>query len=167
MPAEATHLFISVGGNDALRYGSILLDRAPTIVAALDQLAAMKEEFSRNYRQMLETVLAVQKPTALCTIYDACPMEGIWQQLIAAALPIFNDCITRAAVEFGLPAIDLRLICQAKSDYASCSPIEPSVTGGEKIDRCLVAVAQQHNFAARRAIFYGNSSDFYTDRDPA
>ena len=48
---------------------------------------------------------------------------------------MLNDTILRVAFEHGLPAIDLRLICSERADYAN--PIEPSVHGGAKISRAI------------------------------
>jgi len=53
---------------------------------------------------------------------------------------VFNDVITRAAFSRGLALIDLRLICDEDSDYAN--PIEPSVQGGAKMARAILAYAQ-------------------------
>jgi hypothetical protein len=79
---------------------------------------------------MLQTVLSVGLPTALCTIYDT-PTTAPNQRIIRTALAVFNDIITRAAFSEGLPLIDLRLICNEDEDYAN--PIEPSAKGGAKM----------------------------------
>src|ERR1039458_1563875 len=57
-PADASHLVISVGGNDALGQGSVLDRRAGTVSDALVTLARTREEFRREYRQMLDAVCA-------------------------------------------------------------------------------------------------------------
>jgi hypothetical protein len=46
--------------------------------------------------------------------------------------------ISRTAFEIGATLIDLRLICDEKSDYATVSPIEPSTAWGGKIARAIV-----------------------------
>jgi hypothetical protein len=65
-----------------------------------------------------------------------------------AALSTFNDVITRAAFEAGLPLLDLRLICDEDSDYAN--PIEPSEAGGAKIARAIVRLVSEHDFRRGR-----------------
>ena len=65
-----------------------------------------------------------------------------------AALATFNDVITRAAFEAGLPLIDLRLVCDEDADYAN--PIEPSVAGGAKIAGAIVRLLSEHDFGKRR-----------------
>ena len=155
LPKDASHLFISVGGNDALRYGSILRQESQSAAKMLDAIATMKAEFYHNYQQMLQAVLLLDKPTVLCTIYDQCPLADPGMRLLAfTALSMFNDCIIRQAVQAGLPLIDLRVICNEVTDYSPISPIEPSMTGGQKIARAIVTVMSDHNFSQRRTVVY-------------
>ncbi|MDY7013858.1 MAG: SGNH/GDSL hydrolase family protein, partial [Cyanobacteriota bacterium] len=113
VPKDATHLFVSVGGNDTLRYATQLLASTQPATQMLEAIATMKAEFDRNYRQMLEAILSLDKPTVLCTIYDRCPFSDPVMGLLAfTALSVFNDCITRQAFEAGLPLIDLRVTCR-------------------------------------------------------
>ena len=65
------------------------------------------------------------------------------------AVPVLNDCITRAAFARGLPLVDLRLICDQDEDYAN--PIEPSVRGGEKIAAAIAALVTDHGGARQRS----------------
>lgn len=155
LPVDATHLFISVGGNDALRYATLLQNAATSLPVALQQIASMKTEFNQRYQEMLQTVLDLNKPTIVCTIYDQCPTPNPGLQLLAfTALSMFNDCITRQAIQLGLPLIDLRVICNEASDYSSLSPIEPSTTGGQKIARCIATVLRQHDFSIPHTVCY-------------
>lgn len=80
-PADASHLVISVGGNDALGQGNVLDRRAGTVSDALVALAQTRAKFRHEYRQMLETVCARGKATVVCTIYDRCPLgtSGAYQ----------------------------------------------------------------------------------------
>lgn len=130
IPADATHLVVSVGGNDALGESHLLGSPARTVGEALMMLLDAQQRFAGNYAYMLEGVLSRQLPTALCTIYDT-PTWAPNQRIIKAALALFNDVITRAAFGNALPLIDLRLICSDDDDYAN--PIEPSTKGGEKM----------------------------------
>lgn len=137
LPADATHLVVSVGGNDALGHAAVLMERARSVADAVDQLATVQDRFRHDYLRMVEAVLARGLPTALCTIYDANYPEP-QRRLVMAGLALFNDVITRAAFAHGLPVIDLRLICSEPSDYAN--PIEPSAQGGEKIAAAIAAL---------------------------
>lgn len=155
LPRDASHLFISIGGNDALRYGAMLRQAAQTAWKMLAAIAKMKAEFEHNYQQMLAAVLSLQKPTVLCTIYDQCPLLDPELHLLAfTALSIFNDCIIRQAVQASLPLIDLRVICNEATDYSPISPIEPSMSGGDKIARAIVSVISKHNFSEPRTVIY-------------
>ena len=53
------------------------------------------------------------------------------------ALCAGNDVILRTALRRSLPVIELREVCTTPSDFAN--PIAPSVEGGAKIDRAIVA----------------------------
>jgi hypothetical protein len=55
-------------------------------------------------------------------------------------LCLFNDVILREAFRVGVSVLDLRLICNEKTDYAATSPIEPSAAGGGKIARAVSRV---------------------------
>ncbi len=155
LPDDATHLFISVGGNDALHYATRLQNTGLSFPAALQQIAAMKTDFLERYSKMLTVVSSVNKPITLCTIYDQCPIEALELRLLAyTVLSMFNDCITRQAIDQGLPLIDLRVICHEASDYAEVSPIEPSTTGGQKIAHCITTVVNQHDFSVPRSVCY-------------
>ncbi|HWH17127.1 MAG TPA: SGNH/GDSL hydrolase family protein [Allosphingosinicella sp.] len=130
LPADASHLIVSVGGNDALGASHLLGEEAGSVGEAVALLAEVQLDFAADYQKMLSAILARRLPTALCTIYDT-PRSSPNQPIIRTALAIFNDVITRAAFANGLGLIDLRLICDEDSDYAN--PIEPSVQGGAKI----------------------------------
>ena len=134
VPADTSRLVISVGGNDALGHASILSESARSVADAVGRLAEAQAHFARSYDEMLEAVLTLGIPTAVCTIYDANYPEP-QRRLVVTALSLFNDVITRAAFARGLPLIDLRLICSEPADYANA--IEPSARGGEKIARVI------------------------------
>ncbi len=147
VPADATHLVISIGGNDALMSSGLLQDRVGTVGAALALLAESLGAFRTNYAAMLRNILALGKPTAVCTIYDAIPTLGDAER---AALAGFNDVISRAAAVAGIPLIDLRVICNQPDDYSPLSPIEPSVVGGAKIADAICRMLAGHDFTAGR-----------------
>jgi hypothetical protein len=152
IPSSATHLIVSVGGNDGLSRASILQQPVASVVAAVEQLAALRAEFERNYRHMLDALLAVGKPLSVCTVYDPCFPEPLMQLLTKTALNLFNDCILREAIARGLPVLDLRLVCTEHRDYAN--PIEPGVPGGQKIAAAIVDLIRCHDFSSRRTVVY-------------
>ena len=134
LPGDATHLAVSVGGNDALGFAHLLQERSASVAESLILLGDAQDQFEADYRSMINAVATVGLPTAVCTIYDTPPSEP-GQRVIKTALALFNDRITRAAFARGISVIDLRLICDEDDDYAN--PIEPSAHGGRKIARAV------------------------------
>jgi hypothetical protein len=151
LPADATHLVVSAGGNDALGESSILSEAACTVGEALSLIHEVRTRFRHSYRAMLQALSAVGKPTAVCTVYNAIPGLGPAEQ---AALGGFNEVILCEAFLAGLPVIDLRLVCDRPSDYSHVSPIEPSVVGGAKIARVIAEIVTTHDFGHRRSMIY-------------
>ncbi len=149
LPPDATHLMVSVGGNDALRQQDIIDLRVASVAEALLRLAEVRVEFARDYRAMLDAVLGRGLPTAVCTIYDPRFPDPVRQRVAVAALAVFNDIIIREAFGRGLPLVDLRLVCSDDADYAN--PIEPSARGGAKIASTITEVVLRHDFARHRS----------------
>ena len=148
LPPQATHLILSVGGNDALRKAGILGARAQSAAEVLDWLASASEEFQNNYHRLLLAVLALNLHTAVCTIYYPRLPERRVQRLAVTALTVFNDVIIRESFMAGVPLLDLRLICDRDEDYAN--PIEPSEEGGGKIATAVVRLLRGHEFEKGR-----------------
>jgi hypothetical protein len=152
LPADATYLVVSIGGNDALSHISVLEDTANSIASALNRLADIIDGFRRDYSGMLDAVTRFRLPTAVCTIYEPRFPDARLQRLGVTALSLFNDCIIREAFARGLPLLDLRLICDRDEDYAN--PIEPSVKGGDKIAAAIVRAVADSDFSkARTEVF--------------
>jgi hypothetical protein len=151
LPADATHLFVSAGGNDALGEIGILREPASTVGEALGLIQEVRTRFGHSYRAMLKALSAVGKPAAVCTVYDSIPGLGPAEQ---TALACFNEVILREAFSAGLPVIDLRLVCDRQTDYSPISPIEPSVAGGAKIVRVIAEIATTHDFGTCRSTVY-------------
>jgi lysophospholipase L1-like esterase len=147
MPADATHLIVSAGGNDALGHIDFLGAPAGTVAEALLGLAEIAAGFEREYHGMLTEVLARGLPTAICTIYYPRFPDATLQKIAVTALTVFNDCIIRAAFTHGIALLDLRFVCTEEGDYAD--PIEPSAQGGEKI-AASIAEMLEHGFASGR-----------------
>lgn len=151
LPADATHLAVSAGGNNALIASDILAQPAQSVSAVLHEIASIQAEFRAEYREMLGAVLDRRLPTLVCTIYDAIP--GLEDDALAA-LTLFNDVILREAIVAGLPVLDLRLLCDKPSDYSPLSPIEPSHLGGRKIAEAMARIITTHDFSRRDTVIY-------------
>jgi hypothetical protein len=135
VPDDATHLVISVGGNDALGQSGILEARAGSVAEVLHRLAAIQDQFRGGYAAMLDKVLERRLPLAVCTVYDPRYPDPVRRRLSTLALGVVNDAIIREAFSRNLPLFDLRLICADDADFAN--PIEPSARGGQKIANAI------------------------------
>lgn len=135
LPPGATHLVVSMGGNDALFRSDLLTTRVASSAEAFAQLADALEAFEASYRAALERLLATGLPLTLCTVYNGAFDDPHYQRIAQTALATFNDVIVRIALAHGLDVIELRLVCNERADFAN--PIEPSVQGGGKIARAL------------------------------
>lgn len=152
MPADATHLIVSAGGNDALQHEPVLREWALSVAGVLDKLAKIRSNFRKDYAAMLDGVMARKLPTAVCTIYEARYDDPATRTIAATGLSVFNDVILREAFARGLPVIDLRIMFNDDSDYAN--DIEPSVKGGEKIAQAIATLLTTHAFTRRRSEIY-------------
>lgn len=148
LPNDATHLFVSVGGNNAILNADVLQMNVSSSAEVFDRLGDLASTFEFQYREMLQAVLSLNKPTTVCTIYYPRIPEAFAQKISVAALATFNDVIIRQGFLAGVPLIDLRLICNEDSDYAN--EIEPSEAGGGKIAKTILRVVNEHNFDERQ-----------------
>ena len=168
IPNDTTHLFISIGGNDALMHIDAFKESVSTIGEALDSLNERVQEFEQDYIKMLTNVLKHRLKTTVCTIYNPhfehSSLDRIiymlpensdlkkLQQRSTTALPLFNNIIFQEAFNFGLPVMDLRLIFDSDEDYAN--PIEPSVVGGMKMAKIIKEISDNHNFSMKNSVVY-------------
>ena len=130
IPGDASHLVVSIGGNDALHNIDLLSLRAASSDEVLRVFARRLATFEDAYQDALAPVIALGLPVVVCTIYNGA-LDTDTAEVARIALALFNDVIIRVAVDRRLAVIELRSICVERSDYAN--PIEPSVQGGAKI----------------------------------
>ena len=135
---DATHLVLSVGGNDALMASGLLDEPVYSSADALRLIGASVREFEARYRAAVAACLAKGMPLAVCTIYHGDFPDPDFRERAVVALTAFNDAIVRTACTHGLDVIDLRAVCDQPQDYAN--PIEPSSIGGAKIARAIARV---------------------------
>lgn len=152
-PLDATHLIISVGGNNAIMNADVLGLKVNSSAEVFNNLSNRISTFEYHYHEMLKMVLSRNLPTAVCTIYYPNSPEPSFQKLAVAALSSFNDVIIRQAILHNLPFLDLRLICNEKDDYAN--EIEPSSKGGRKIAKKILELVSTHDFSSQKTqVFY-------------
>lgn len=150
VPGHATHLVLSVGGNDLLAELAILGRSVRTVGEGLTHLADIQERFSVDYASLLESLVTLRLPVVVCTIFNPCFPDAKLQREAVVALCLFNDAIVRLAQRFCLPVIDLRRVCTEEQDYAT--PIEPSVAGGTKLARAITDAVLHHDLSVRYAV---------------
>lgn len=148
--SDATHVVISAGGNDALGQAHVLDQKLGSMAEALDVLSGVREAFRAGYAAMLDEVLRRGLATAVCTIYEPRFPDPVLRRQAATALTALNDAITREAFVRGVDCIDLRVLCNEDQDFAN--PIEPSVHGGEKIARAILAFVSKEDTGSPRVI---------------
>lgn len=136
LPADTSHLVLSIGGNDALGSQHILQAAVRTTAEGLMLLAKAAEQFEDDYRNAIAACRKQALPLIICTIYNGSFPDRDYQRQVTTALAAFNDAIIRTGSEHALPILDLRQICSKPEDYAN--PIEPSSIGGAKIAHAIV-----------------------------
>ena len=164
---DATDLFISVGGNDALGGINVFTEPVANVGEALIYLNTMRNQFETQYREMLQHALSQQLPLTVCSIYyprfhsqnlervfpDGNGVNGeTLQKMAMVALANFNDVIFRQAFQLKVPLIDLRVLCDEEEDFAN--PIEPSAIGGQKIARAIVDMLDSSEGSERKSVVY-------------
>ncbi len=148
LPRDATHLMVSVGGNDAMQFVSVINQAAGSIAEALNIMADIGDAFQGQYRDMMRGVLQPKLPAAFCTIYEPAFPDPIIQRLLVTGLTVFNDRIIREVFREGSALLDLRLVCTEKADFAN--EIEPSSAGGAKIASTIAKAVREYDFAVKR-----------------
>lgn len=156
LPADASHLVVSMGGNDALASQHILQEQVRTTGEALMLLSRAATEFETDYRKAVNACLKRGLPMTICTIYNGNFPDRAYQRQVSTALTVFNDVIIRVGVENGLSILELRQICTKPEDYAN--PIEPSSIGGAKIANAIVRLVTDPVGARRRGGLIGGAS---------
>ena len=119
IPAEVTHIVICVDGGWAIETSGLLQGSAQTIREALYGLASAADEFEKVFVRLIATATEAGVPTIVCTLVPARYVDPVQERAAAAALAIFNDRILRRAIAAQLSIVELRLICDEDSDYAS------------------------------------------------
>src|SRR3954453_609630 len=70
LPDDASHLVLSVGGNDLLAEAGVLGKPAGTVGRGVAMLADVRDRFEGEYAALLRAVVATVLPTVACTMYE-------------------------------------------------------------------------------------------------
>jgi len=147
VPSEATHLVLSVGGNDALYLqSSVMSETSDSVYHSLGKMKAALETFEQEYKEVIGELQRFDLPLVVCMIYDVVP--GL-DDASRAGLAIINDIVTRTAFKERLTLIGLRLLCSESDDYSEVSPIEPSHEGGAKIATAILHAVAGDAFSSK------------------
>lgn len=136
LPAAATHLVLSVGGNDALLHVDVLDEPVQSSGQAFGRLFDVVEAFRINYERTVAMCLKLRLPLVICTVYNGNFPGPEYQRSVSIAVSAFDDVIITAAVRSALRVIDLRLVCHLPEHFAN--PLEPSAEGGARIAQAIV-----------------------------
>ena len=119
IPAEASHIGICIDGGWAIETSGLLQGGAESVRDALDSLASAADEFENIFVRLIAAATETSLPTIVCTLVPARYVEPSQGRVAATALAIFNDLILRRAFAARLSIVELRLVCDEDSDYAS------------------------------------------------
>ena len=150
VPKDATHLVLSIGGNDALGNIDLLSMRVRSSAEALLLFADRLSDFERSYQSALDAVIALRRPLTVCTIYNGA-LDPETATPARIGLMMFNDVILRSAFARSADVIELRTICTEPGDYAN--PIEPSGAGGLKIAEAITRALGVRDAAMPSRVF--------------
>jgi hypothetical protein len=92
---------------------------AQSVRGTLDALASAADEFESIFARLIAAAKETGLPTIICTLVPARYVDRVQERAAATALAIFNDRILRRAFAARLSIVELRLVCDEDSDYAS------------------------------------------------
>ncbi|CAF0964801.1 unnamed protein product [Adineta steineri] len=157
IPKDATHLFVSIGGNNALSYMHHLHESVGNVGEALIVLSKIKSKFEKDYITMLQKLISLKLPVTTCTIYNPRFTNSYEQIMCETGLSALNDVIVTQSTKFGIPVIDLKTIFNDPNDYANS--IEPGVQGGAKIVENISYIVNHHRFNENICSIYAKIND--------
>ena len=172
VPADATAIVLSVGGNDGLRMLGALQDVGMHPWRVTSKIMEIRGAFRARYEQMVCKVLSHGVPLIICNVYapnhDASNIAvmGPGARVVASiGVRLINGVIASTARKHRLPLLDLFSAFNQTKDYAN--PIEPSVWGGDKISNNIIAALTYDPTSHRHATFRqrGYSADSFADSD--
>ena len=102
LPDDTTHVFISCGGNDALRIASVLNKPAESVGHAMDVFTEIKNQFEERYSRMIQAVCNRIAKVTICTVHDSVPE---YTERALTALSMFNEAILKEASRVNAPVI--------------------------------------------------------------
>jgi hypothetical protein len=152
IPEGATHLVVTMGGDNLIDQLTYVDAPASTTKESLIIMSALSEQFRKLYNESLQSILKLGIPTIACTMHDPHFDDDTILAVSVVALQVFNDCIYQEASQAGIPLIELRSICNKEADFANS--IELSAVGGQKLADVIERVLESHDFSIKRTQVY-------------
>lgn len=118
LPADASHVMISVEGNRAIADSGLLDNQPDTFQDALVMLSVAADEYERQVEILIQVAKASRLPTVVTTMYPPFYEDPMRQRAAMTALAVFNDRLVRRVFAAKLPLVDLSLVCTDEDDYA-------------------------------------------------
>lgn len=148
LPEDASHMIVSIGGNDLLDLGARLRHAPGGWLDKMRSAAPLMDEFRKRYMSACEALAHRPLPTAVCTIYDP-PVTDPMRMVASTISAAVNDVVSEQARRRGFDVIDLRPVCRAPEDFYD--PIHPSPAGADKIARVLADWVKRVDERAERS----------------
>ena len=142
VPPEATHLIVSLGGNDLLDLARGMAGGAGSVTDRLARAGDLLGEFRQRTQRACDLIAARGLRSALCTIYEPPIGDPVLKQMGGVVLGFVNVTIEAEAGGRGLDVIDLRSICRVREDFFDT--IHPSAHGADKIAAALAHWVETH-----------------------
>ena len=165
---EASHIIVSIGGNDLLHNISFLqttseLSKVMGKDARIGKWGRRELNPSRNkvfeetyfeiikpFKKQYETIVANlsshRANLLLCTVYEGDLVDSDEFSDVnnssKTMVSLFNDIVYRTANKYGADVLELREIFVRPEDYAN--PIEPSHIGGGKLAKAIQKWVDNH-----------------------
>ncbi|MFL9826668.1 SGNH/GDSL hydrolase family protein [Rhodoplanes sp. SY1] len=136
LPADVTHLVVSIGGADAIAALAGVTDPVATVGDSLDRLAAARDRFAGRYAAVADALKATHRPVALCTMWRPSAREDRFARAAGVGIDLLDNAIVRIALARGLALIDLRLVCPGEDDFDLAGT--PSARGCAKTASAVV-----------------------------
>lgn len=118
LPADASHVMISVEGNRAIADSGLLENQPETFLDALVMLSVAADEYERQVESLIQVAKASRLPSVATNMYPPNYEDPMRQRAAMTALAVFNDRLVRRVFAARLPLVDLSLVCTDEEDYA-------------------------------------------------
>ena len=141
IPFGASHIVLSIGGNDLLNeIGFLMEDFKYTPNHVLKRCQLLIAPITQKYESIVSQLQTTSRANLLlCTVYEGDLEGSVMYDDIAissrAMLSLFNDSVYKTQNMFKTEILELRHIFTSSKDYAN--PIEPCHIGGGKLANAI------------------------------